>query len=438
MPSKSMEYSAPWGLAILLLFANIMSFVDRMLLTLLVKPIRADLAISDTQISLLHGLAFAVFYAVFGLPLGRIADSVHRPRFMSGGIALWSAMTAACGAATSFVTLFIARIGVAIGEATLSPASISLLSEKFPKHLAARAIGIFQSGIFIGTGLALLAGGTLLGWLEKQNFENLGSLGSIEPWRLVFIIVGLPGILVALLLLFIKDTKREKANRSSEDITSFRAAFELILKNKALYFGHILTFTAITILAYGSISWMPTVIVRTHEVTSAQAGLKLGIIVLLIGPIGVMASSALLDRFIRKSNPNGLIWTTIFSIILLAIAVPFYSLAPNLSAALFGACLLSFAQSFPYGIASSLLSIVTPANFRGQIIAIYLMISNLIGLTLGPLLVARFTDGFFKNDAMIKYSFALLPILTVPIAFIGIAIFSKALINRMKPELQKI
>jgi MFS family permease len=433
MNNEQIQSRAPWALAYLLLLANIMSFIDRMLLTLLVKPIRAELMITDTQISLLHGLAFAVFYALFGLPLGRLADSVNRPKLISGGIGLWSAMTAACAAATSFVGLFVARIGVAIGEATLSPAAISLLAEKFPKQLVARAIGVFQSGIFIGSGLALLAGGSLLGWLEKHDLSNLGPLSGLSPWRLVFLCVGAPGILLAIAFLFVSDKNRSTPKLAQSAATPFKDAVKYVLQNKSLYFGHILTFTAITILAYGSLSWMPTVMVRSHDVATAQVGLYLGVIMLVAGPMGVMFSSWLLDSFVKNKKQNGLVTIALIAAVLLGVAVPAYALAPNLGMALAAACLLAFAQSFPYGIASSALTMVTPAHFRGQIIALYLMISNLFGLTLGPLLVARMTDGYFHDDAMIKYSLALLPLLTVPFAFIGVAVcrapFKKAMAN---------
>lgn len=431
MNHEHTQNRAKWALAYLLLLANILSFIDRMLLTLLVKPIRADLAISDTEISLLHGLAFAVFYALFGLPLGRMADSVNRPKFMAGGVSLWSIMTAACAGATSFAGLFVARIGVAIGEATLSPAAISLLAERFPKHLVARAIGVFQSGIFIGTGLALLAGGSLLGWLEKQDLSHFGILSGLAPWRIVFLCVGTPGILVAIALLFVKDKSRTKSKTNYDNATPFKDAVKFVWQNKPLYFGHILTFTAITILAYGSLSWMPTAMVRTHNVTSAQAGFSLGIIVLIMGPLGVMSSSWFLDNFIKRKKPDGVIVVAIIAALLLGVAVPLYALAPNLQMALIGAGLLAFGQSFPYGIASSALTLVTPAHFRGQIIALYLMISNLFGLTLGPLLVARMTDGYFHNDALIKYSLALLPLITVPFALLGAAICRRAFKNAL-------
>ncbi|MEQ1488991.1 MAG: MFS transporter [Terricaulis sp.] len=409
--------AAPWGLALLLLAANSLSFVDRMLLTLLVGPIRAELGVSDTAISLLHGLAFALFYALAGLPLGRLADTGHRPRLMATGIALWSVMTSACGFAANFATMFIARTGVAVGEASLSPAAISLLSERFPSTMAARAIAVFQSGIFVGTALSMLGGGLLLAWFESHPLP--GPLADLSPWRSVFVVVGAPGLLIALALLLVRETRVKQTNAQADRV-SVRAALAHILGAGRLYFGHVLAFTAITILAYGSISWMPSVLVRVHGLQTSEVGLLLGFALLIAGPLGVMSSGVLVDALAKRRIASGPMLAALVSVVLLAIAVPAYALAPNLESARIAAYGLAFAQSFPYGIASASLAIVAPAALRGQLVALYLMISNLLGLTLGPLLVALLTDNVFRDDAAVGLSLSVLPLLTTPLAIAGI------------------
>lgn len=415
---RAKDTRAPWGLAILLLAANSLSFVDRMLLTLLVGPIRAELGISDTAISLLHGLAFASFYALAGLPLGRLADSWRRPQLMAIGVMLWSLMTSACGLAANFAVMFAARTGVAVGEASLSPAAISLLSERFPKTLAARAIAVFQSGIFVGTALAMLGGGLLLAWLEHAAIANI--VPSLSPWRLVFILTGVPGLFIAALLLFIHEPRSTAAVAPAP--ISFRAAMAYIFSHARLYGGHFLAFTAITILAYGSISWMASALVRTHDLSTSDAGLLLGIALLIAGPLGVMSSGALVDILAKKHVASGPMITALISVVVLAVAVPMYALAPSLDAARYAAFGLAFAQSFPYGVASASLAMIAPPALRGQLVALYLMISNLVGLTLGPLLVALMTDYYFHNDSAVGQSLALLPLLTTPLALAGILI----------------
>lgn len=416
---KNQTYEAPWGLALLLLAANSLSFVDRMLLTLLVGPIRTELAISDTQISLLHGLAFASFYALAGLPLGRLADTWHRPRLMATGIALWSVMTSACGFAANFGLMFAARTGVAVGEASLSPAAISLLSERFPSTMAARAIAVFQSGIFVGTALSMLGGGLLLGWFQAHPLP--GPLAELSPWRSVFVIVGAPGLLIALCLLLVREPREGRLQLPGVH-TSLQGTLAHVFRAGRLYGGHFLAFTAITILAYGSISWMPSVLVRVHGIATPEAGLLLGVALLVAGPLGVMSSGILVDALAKRKIASGPMLATLVSVALLAIAVPAYALAPSLEAVRIAAFGLAFAQSFPYGIASASLAMVAPPALRGQLVALYLMISNLIGLTLGPLLVAVMTDNYFRDDNSVGLSLALLPLLTTPLALAGVAL----------------
>jgi len=408
---------APWALAFLLLLANSMSFVDRMLLTLMVGPIRAELGISDTQISLLHGFAFAAFYALAGLPLGKLADTGHRPRLMSAGTGAWSAMTAVCGLAPSFAWMFLARTGVAVGEASLSPAAVSLLAERFRRTLASRAIAVFQSGIFIGTGLAMLGGGALLAWFTTHA-DSLP--GGLTPWRAVFVTVALPGLPIALLLLAVREP-RNRDPRAAVSTPSTREALRHFRDHSRLYGGHLLAFTAITVLAYGSLSWMPSVLVRAHAMPISEAGQLLGIVLLVGGPLGVMASGALLDVFARRGLASGPTLTTLLAAALLAIAAPIYGLADDVKTATAAAFLLAFAQSFPYGIASAMLAIVAPARLRARLVALYLMVSNLVGLSLGPLLIALTTEHWFGDDASVGTSLALLPILTTPLALAGVA-----------------
>jgi len=419
MMSEPQSGRAPWGLALLLLVANAMSFVDRMLLTLMVAPVRADLGISDTAISLLHGFAFAAFYAAAGLPLGRMADRGNRSRLMAAGVTAWSAMTMSCGFALNFGSLFLARIGVAVGEASLSPAAVSLISERFARPLVSRAIAVFQSGIFIGMALAMLGGGAMLQWFEAN--PATGPFEGFPPWRMAFITIGAPGLLVAALLLFVREPRRDGAG-ADRPPTSTRMALGYVRQHARMYAGHFLAFTAITVLAYGSLSWMATVLVRGHGVPTPVAGFKLGLALLVAGPLGVIASGILADSFAKRRLASGPMLTALVSVLLLAVATPTFALAPDLQFALAAAFLLAFAQSFPYGIASASLAVVTPDAYRGQVTALYLMISNLFGLTLGPLAVALMTDRVFMNDESVGLSLALLPLATTPLALAGLAL----------------
>ena len=408
-----------WSLAIVLFLANSLSFVDRQVLTLLVKPMRAELGISDVQVSLLQGLAFASLYAILGLPLGRLADRTHRPRLMAAGIAVWSGMTVASAFASDYAHLFIARMGVAVGEAALAPAAVSLLSDRFPRSRVGRAIALFQAGIFVGSALALLAGGWLLAAYDAGGLEWLRALGITSGWRAVLLVVGAPGWFVALLLLFVHEPRHGAAAPSTPQL-GVRASLAWVWARRDVYTGVIVAFTAITVLAYGSLAWAPTVLVRVHALASADAGIRLGMIMLFAGPLGVVGAGWLVDRLAAKGRADAPIAAAMGGAIAFAIVVPAFALAPTLALAMLGAVALAFAQGYPYGIASTSFAMVTPPEMRGQVVALYLLISNLLGLTLGPLLVALGTDRIFHDDLAVGRSLALLPLVTIPLAIAGL------------------
>ena len=196
--------SSWYGLAILFI-AYTVSFVDRTILSLLVEPIKADLYLSDTQISLLHGLAFAIFYTFLGIPIARLADQRSRKLIITTGICVWSIMTAACGLAGRFSTLFLARVGVGVGEAALSPAAYSMISDMFPKNKLGLALSLYSSGVYVGAGLAFIIGGLAVEAALQLRMPELPLIGIVDGWQVIFFIVGLPGLLVALLMLTVKE-----------------------------------------------------------------------------------------------------------------------------------------------------------------------------------------------------------------------------------------
>jgi MFS family permease len=193
-----------WYAVAVLVLAFVFSFIDRIVIALLVEPIKADLGISDFDIGLLQGFAFAIFYALLGIPIGRLSDRISRRGIIATGIAVWSLMTAACGLARSFFGLFLARVGVGVGEATLSPAAYSMISDYFPREKLGRALGVYQSGAMLGAGIAFLVGGAAVQLLSAYDGQVLPVLGPVRMWQLAFFAVGLPGLLIALLMLTVR------------------------------------------------------------------------------------------------------------------------------------------------------------------------------------------------------------------------------------------
>ena len=185
------NYRYEWYVVLVLAACYALSFVDRQILSLLVGPIKHDLHISDTRIGLLQGLAFSVLYTFMGLPLGRWADSANRRNLIMGGVLAWSALTTFCSAAKSFLALFLARIGVGIGEASLSPSTYSMVADYFPRERFGVALSVLYMGVFVGSSLALMVGGTTVDLLARTPLVTVPLLGLVASWRLTFVIVGL-------------------------------------------------------------------------------------------------------------------------------------------------------------------------------------------------------------------------------------------------------
>ncbi|MBT4523061.1 MAG: MFS transporter, partial [Halieaceae bacterium] len=295
--SGSLAY--PWYIVSLCMLAYIFSFIDRQVITLLIEPIRADLQISDTQFSLLHGLAFAMLYAVAGIPIARLADSRSRPAIISVGIFVWSFATAACGIARNFVQLFLARMVVGVGEAALSPAAYSMITDAFPKAKLGRALGVYSSGSFLGGGLAFIIGGAAIALVEQWGAQTLPVIGLIKPWQMTFFMVGLPGLLVAALFyITVKDPER-KGVASDAAAFTFSDVLRYIGGHKATFAAHYLGFGFMSLALFALMNWAPAYFLRKYGMPVRDVGLYLGLVVLIGNSTGVLVSGWLTDRLTR-------------------------------------------------------------------------------------------------------------------------------------------
>lgn len=408
-------YPAPrvaWTVTAILTFGYLVSFIDRQILNLLVTPIKADLGVSDTQMGLLIGLAFSVFYTGMGLVLGRLADTMNRVKLISIGVAAWSAMTAASGFAQNFWQLFLARIGVGVGEAALSPAAMSLIADHFPAPLRAFPMSIYYLGAIVGSGLALMAGGPLIDAMGRLDFSAWPIVGGLRPWQLTFIAAALPGILVVMLLAMVKEPPRQGVARGAA-AEPLAKTFAFIAANARTFACHNIGFAVFTAWAYGSSAWIPTFFLRTFDWSMSQVGLVYGPVSLVCGVSGIVFGGWLATRLTQSRADGGytlLIWSAA------ATAIPgvLAPLAPTATLAVIGLSVLGFAAAIPTGIALAVIQQVTPNRFRGQVAALYLLLSNLIGLTLGPALVGLFTDRVFGAEAEVGKSMALLALVALP------------------------
>jgi MFS family permease len=407
---------ANYALAMLLV-AYILSYVDRQILTLLVGPIREDLQISDFQLSLLHGVAFAVFYAFMGIPIARLADRYSRRVIISSGILFWSTMTVFCGLTKQFSTLFIARMGVGLGEAALSPPAYSMLSDQFAPEKLGRAMSIFTAGISIGAGCAYILGGWVIELVNNSDPLTLPFFGQLTVWQSCFIIVGIPGFVIAALMLTVREPKRQglSAAAATEQQLPFKEVLKFLLDNRRVYAPIFLSVTLLGIVGTGTFAWFPSSLMRSYGVEASEVGYRFGLIVLLAGTTGSILSGIFAEKLTARYTDANMrtVWLVSLALFVPAIATP---LMTDFSSALWMAVPLMFFLSAFFGVSIAALQLVTPNEMRAQIAALFLFCTNMIGMAVGPMLIAAVTEFVFKDDAALRYSLALVTLLALPLA----------------------
>ncbi|NJS13284.1 MAG: MFS transporter [Sphingopyxis sp.] len=392
--------------------------LDRTVISLLVEPIKADLGLSDTGIALLQGATFAIFYALTGVPIGWLADRKNRRNIVAGGIGLWSFMTIVCGLATSFATLFIARTGVAIGEAALNPAAYSMLSDRFSRAKLGRAIGIFTAAGVVGTGLALLIGGMIYSHFAAQGGWEFG--WKLKPWQATFVAVGIPGLILALLvLLCISEPQRLGQISLRSDMSAESRAvgvFAFVKSNRAVYGPLLFGYGILCIVGYAFVSWGPASLGRVHGLSPSEVGGRFGMLMLVFGSLGPLFSGLACDRLIKSGRSNGPMIC-----LLSAAALCFFSAVCLFFSGDLIATWISYggiALGFTAMLASVPIAIqlLTPSEFRARVAALGLVSANVIGLGIGPLLVGLLNDHIFTGVRGIATS---LPIVLAASAMVG-------------------
>jgi MFS family permease len=399
-----------WYVVLVLTGMYMFSFVDRQILSLLVPSIKRDLGVSDTQIGLLQGLAFALFYTFMGLPLGRLVDTYHRRNVIVVSVVVWSIFTSLCATARGYLSLFLTRIGVGIGEAGLSPAAYSLISDYFPKERIGTAISVFYFGLFLGSSLALLVGGMAVDALAQTPIVTIPLLGAIASWRVTFLIVGIPGALFALLAFTIREPVRRNLLLSSGGVpvkTSFKEAFTQMGLRWQSVVGIPVGMIFQATCNYAVSNWVPVYFLRVHGWTATQTGKALAFIMILFACSGMYIGGILSDRWQKQGVAEGPIRVALIS----AVGI-FFFLTPAtlLSDVRWTLALLAvgmFLMSFPMGTSVAALQLIFPNQVRGQVAAMFLFFLNLGGMTMGPLLPGVFNDYLFHNEKMVGVSLAL-------------------------------
>jgi MFS family permease len=427
-----MKNKYAWYAVFVLTLANISSFIDRQILSLLVKPIKHDLHLSDTQMSLLMGLSFALFYTIFGMFIGRLADRNSRRNIIIAGISVWSLMTTMCAGVGTYFQFFTARMGVGVGEATLSPSAYSMIADLFPKKRLATALSVFSLGVFLGSGLAMLIGSGIVAKLPKEGMLNVPIFGEIFPWQMIFLYVGLPGLLIALLLLTIKEPARSNTLQVDGETVklSLKESLAIIFKHRTAYLMICFATAFAALVNYGSNAWIPTFIARTYGWEVPRAGAFYGFILVTSSISGVLFGGWYADYLVKKGIPDGRLRVGLLGTVLCLCSF-WIPLLPKAEWALLAVFIPSFALAAPFGATTAAIQEIMPNQVRALASSIFLFILNLIGIGLGPTSVALFTDYIFKDENAIRYSMVLLYLIggggAVLFTLIGLKHYRKAI-----------
>lgn len=417
-PSSYPRESYAWYVIAVLFLVTVLSQMDRQLPTLLVGAIRDEFNISDTAFSFLQGYAFAIVYALAGIPLGRLIDSSHRRNLILIGLLFWSLMTILSGFASSYPQLFIARMGIGVGEAVLAPAAYSIIADYIAPARRGRALAAYYMSIGIGSGASLYIGGLVLQSLPEGGFAA-PLIGHLENWRWMFIFAGVPGFIVAGLLLTVKEPIRQQhGDIPDSNVQPSVGQVVAFLRANSATFSRILVYPAIlAIIGYGSLAWAPALMQRRFDMPPAEAGQVIGLLIATCGTVGTIISGWLSDYWHNHGVTAARFRVTLVGQAALLPCVSLWPIMPNsiLAIVLLGTAIIGLAIA--QTAAPPAIQEVVPNRMRGQIIAVYLLLGSLLGIGLGPTLPALITDYVFNDDLMLHWSITLA---AAPMSMLGL------------------
>jgi MFS family permease len=419
LPSRSIASErAAWYAVAVLLVAYISSIIDRVVLGFLVGPIKQAFAVSDTHIGLLTGIAFTVFYTTVGLPAGRLADTHSRRMVIVAGIVLWSVATMYCGLAASYSHLFLGRVLVGVGEATLGPAAYSLIADMFPAARRSMALSVYSMGITIGTGLATVIAGSVIALTKAQSLVVVPLVGDVQSWQYVFFVVGAPGLAIALLAVTLREPARETVREAAQEnaekkasSASMYAALHSLRPRWQAFTACVVGMGIFGMFNQGVNFWMPEMFVRTFGWAKPVIGQTQGWLIALFGTLGLFAGGRISAWLEQRGHADAKL--RVMAVCAAGVGVMAgASFAASLvdTSGLTSLVMLAptyFCSFAPYGVATALVQDLAPTQMRGQAGALFLLIMNLIGGGAGPVLVSTLTDYVFHSESALRFSMML-------------------------------
>jgi MFS family permease len=405
-----------WTVVFLLALASIVSQFDRTVVNLMVGPIKAEFALDDTHFGMLQGIAFGIFYILACVPVGRLVDHYQRRLILAGGLLFFSLFAMGSGLARNFSQLFLTRVGVGIGEASVTPSAFSLLSDLFPPDRLGRPMAGFLMSAPVGQALAFMGGGSLLQWLTTSSVLASGPLVGLEPWQAAFIIVGAPGLLLVPVFLLLREPVRRGPGHAVP--LAAREVLNVVRSRASALVPMFAGFAMVSLVSYVFFIWTPALFQRTYGWNPAQIGLGFGLILLFFGTSGVYFAGWMSDRLARRGELDAPLKVAAFGFIGCGVFGALAPLMPNAIAALAMLAPAIFLSMMPYPCAGTAIQLIVPNRARGQVTALYITVTTLVGLSVGPIVVGVMTDHVFKNPADIRYSMAIVVSIAAPLMFI--------------------
>jgi MFS family permease len=419
-PAPTERTGYRWYVAVLLSGAYLVSMLDRFIMGVIMVPLKTDLNLSDSELGLLFGTAFAIFFVLIGLPLGRVADVWNRTRLIAVGLVLWSLATAVSAFAQTFSGLFTARMAVGVGEACLAPAAMSLIAAWFPKHLLARATSIYTMGAPLGRATAFLGGGALLSALIAIGGIDVPLLGHFAPWQACFLVAALPGLLLGAIFFTVDEPARPPVPPHSErdGRSGLAGAVAHFSQNFFAYATHIGAFTIVATMSWALSAWAASYYVRDHGLSLKEAGAIVGIGG-LISPAGHLLGGYIMDRMTAAGVQGSPVLTVTLALFASVLPAVLFCTAETAAFATAGYLILQITISCVGAPGYAGVQMITPDRFRGISTSFFVAFFSLVSLGAGPLIVGIVSDR--GDPASTDLGFALLVTL-LALDFIGIAI----------------
>lgn len=404
-PFPAMTARRAWFAVFVLCLAQIVSTIDRGMLALVIDPVRADLGISEVDIALLQGFAFAVFYVSVGIPLGFVADAVNRRWLLFCGIVVWSLATAASGLADSFGHMFTARLAIGVGEAVLGPCAVGMIGEMFAPNRRGRPMALYVLGSMVAYGIGSAVSGLILEAAPRGAFAAIPVLADLAPWRVAFVIVGAAGLPIALLLLLLRDPARAAGQPARERVTVRATVATLVARRGVLLplYGALGLFAVGGSVASG---WSAVMLTRLFGMSPAAAGQGLGLAQIGWALAGALIASVVVDRVGARWGSAGKI--AFGGLIALATLPSCLGFAmPSATVAIVVSAEVMFASALFGTTLLSVIAEIVPARSRGVAVALYAFVMTMIGGSLGPLAVAGLTEHVFGTPLAVGWSMAI-------------------------------